>query len=79
MTTIGAFAAKTHLSEIFKKVLKGEEFVVTKHGAPIARITPVRHSQKEPLSFISQMKSFRQGRKVSRKDVRAMIEEGRRF
>jgi len=36
-------------------------------------------TSKEPLSFISRMKFFRRGRKVSRKDVRAMIEEGRRF
>lgn len=40
-STLGAFDAKTHFSKILEWVAKGKEFVVTKHGKPIARISPV--------------------------------------
>jgi len=38
---IGAFAAKTHLSEILEHVSKGETFLITKHGKPIAELKPI--------------------------------------
>lgn len=39
--TVGAYEAKTHLSELLEKVEAGEEIVITKHGAPVARLVPV--------------------------------------
>jgi len=39
--TVGAYEAKTHLSELLEKVEAGEEITITKHGAPIARLVPV--------------------------------------
>lgn len=38
---IGAFEAKTHLSAILDHVSKGESFLITKHGKPIAELKPV--------------------------------------
>ena len=38
MTRIGAYEAKTRLSEILDRAEKGEEFEITKNGRPIARI-----------------------------------------
>ena len=32
MPEIGAYEAKTHLSEILERVRKGEYFTITKHG-----------------------------------------------
>ena len=40
--TIGAYEAKTHLSELLEKVEAGEEITITKHGAPVAKLVPVR-------------------------------------
>ena len=31
--TVGAYEAKTHLSELLEKVEAGEEIVITRHGA----------------------------------------------
>jgi prevent-host-death family protein len=45
--TVGAFEAKTHLSELLAKVEEGEEITITKHGRPVARLIPVAES---PLS-----------------------------
>ena len=40
--TVGAYEAKTHLSELLEKVEAGEEIIITKHGAPVARLVPVK-------------------------------------
>jgi len=40
--TVGAYEAKTHLSELPEKVEAGEEITITKHGAPLTRLVPVK-------------------------------------
>ena len=40
MITVGAFEAKTKLSELLNRVEEGEEVVVTRRGRPIARLVP---------------------------------------
>ena len=40
MAEIGAYAAKTHLSELLERVQRGERFVITRHGQPIAELVP---------------------------------------
>ena len=44
MESIGAFDAKTRLSELLERVARGEMFVITKHGHPVARLVP-EHSR----------------------------------
>ena len=38
---IGAFEAKTHLSELLDKVLQGQVYVISKRGRPVAELRPV--------------------------------------
>jgi prevent-host-death family protein len=38
--TVGAFAAKTHLSELLDRVERGEEIIITRHGKAIAKLAP---------------------------------------
>ena len=45
--TVGAFEAKTHLSELLARAEEGEEVTITKHGRPVARLVPVSDT---PLS-----------------------------
>jgi prevent-host-death family protein len=40
-TMVGAYEAKTKFSELIARSEKGESFLVTKNGRPMARITPV--------------------------------------
>ena len=40
MAEIGAYDAKTRLSELLERVEKGERFVITRHGKPVADLTP---------------------------------------
>lgn len=79
MRTIGAFEAKTHLSEILEKASQGEETLITRRGIPIAKIVPVREDSVNTKSNLLQ--EFRQLRKkltlgnFSWKDLR---DEGRK-
>ena len=40
-TTVGAFEAKTRLSELLARVSKGERVTITKHGTAVAQLVPV--------------------------------------
>jgi prevent-host-death family protein len=41
MSTVGAFEAKTKLSELLDLVERGEEITITRRGTPVARLVPV--------------------------------------
>ena len=44
---MGAFEAKTHLSELLQRVEAGEVVTITKHGRPVARLVPIEdHAQQ---------------------------------
>ena len=38
--TVGAFAAKTHLSRILREAQAGKRFIITQRGKPVAEIHP---------------------------------------
>ncbi len=38
--TVGAYEAKTRFSELIARAEKGESFLVTKNGRPVAQIVP---------------------------------------
>ena len=40
MPEIGAFEAKTHLSQLLRRVQAGERFIITKHNRPVAELIP---------------------------------------
>lgn len=41
-TSIGAFEAKTHFSELLARAEQGEEILITRRGQPVARLVPAR-------------------------------------
>jgi len=46
-TTVGAYEAKTNFSELITRAERGESFVITKNGRPVARITPMLEFDRE--------------------------------
>ena len=81
MITVGAFEAKTHLSNLLERVAEGEEVIITKHGKPVARLVPAVSATPKPdvRAAVEAMKQFRKGRSLGASSIREMIEEGRRF
>jgi prevent-host-death family protein len=49
MTEVGIHEAKTHLSRLLRRVIAGEEVVITKGGKAIARLVPVRQPVSREL------------------------------
>ena len=80
--TVGAFDAKTHLSEILARAESGETFTITKRGRPVAMIIPVVGAHADRLALWERVdrrrESLRQaGRTVTRVEIRKAIDEGR--
>lgn len=79
METVGAYEAKTHLSQLLDRVEKGERIMIKRHGIAVAVLQPIDATQvKAPGEAIEQMREFRRGRRLNGLSIRAMIEEGRR-
>jgi prevent-host-death family protein len=75
--TIGVFDLKSQLSSVLEHVLAGQIYTVTRHGHPIARITPISAaSADERRAAAARMIEARRGRKLgmSMKDA---IAQGR--
>lgn len=59
-TSIGAFDAKTRFSELLERVRQGEEFTITKHEKPVARLVPFEKPSRVDLAVLfEQMAKFR--------------------
>ena len=84
MAQVTVFEAKTRFGELLERVAKGEEVVITKHDKPVARLTPegaarlddVRRSV-QGLRDLQQQIRRRSKAKLSDRDVRSAIDEGR--
>ena len=82
MESIGSFDAKTHLPQILERVAQGEEFTITRHGKPVARLIPATAIKPAPdvRQVIEELKAFGKGNTLGDGiSIREMIEEGRRF
>lgn len=74
---IGAYEAKIHLPALLERVGRGEEFVITKHGRPIARLLPVRRSKPDRRwEAVERLKEFAKGRTLD-VPIKKLINEGR--
>ena len=80
MTEIGAYEAKTHLSEILTRVERGERIVITRHGRPVAHLIPPPGAADRTVDeAIAGIISLRRGRVLGTDvTVRQLIDEGRR-
>ena len=79
METIGDYEAKTHLSKLLDRVQKGGQFIIEKHGTPVAVLKPADPQKARNIqSVISEIRNFRKKQRLEGLNLREMIEEGRR-
>ena len=79
MEWIGAFEAKTKLSELLERAAKGESFMITKHGRPVGRLVPPDSERDETAiaAAVERLKSFRGMLKgMSRQEMLTLKREG---
>jgi prevent-host-death family protein len=78
-TEIGAFDAKTKLSEILRKVEQGERFTITVRGRAVADVVPTqRRDQRRVKEAVEALRNFPRITGVSGDEVLAWIREGRK-
>jgi prevent-host-death family protein len=79
MSQIGAFEAKTHLSELLDRVEAGEELVIARHGRPIARLVPMADAQQQRATeAVRRLRALRRGTTLGGLDWRELRDAGRR-
>lgn len=81
--TVGAYEAKTHLSDLLARVARGERIVITKHGVPVAVLQPPdpapRRDARQAITDLRRLRDRIQEKGVSATStqIREWIEEGR--
>jgi len=56
MATVTVVEAKAHLSELLDKVEAGEQVVITRHGKPVARLSP-ESPPKKPFTSLAKFRA----------------------
>jgi len=77
--TLGAYDAKTRFSEILERVAGGEEFTITRHGSPIAKLIPVKKQStlEERRMAIERMREIAERTSLGGLKIKDLINEGR--
>ena len=70
---IGAFEAKTRLSELLEQVSRGRTYVITRRGRPVAELRPIP-AERAKLTFGSDA-----GRIVMRDDFNAPLPDMKEY
>jgi prevent-host-death family protein len=61
MEVIGAFEAKTRLSELLERTEQGEVFQITKHGRPVGKLVPPDTARNPQViaAAVQRLKGYR--------------------
>jgi prevent-host-death family protein len=79
MRSIGAYEAKTHLPRLLDEVAAGETITITKHGVPVAVLSPPAGAGTAAVrEAIAGLRAFRAGHQLRGMTIRELIDEGRR-
>lgn len=77
MKTVGAFEAKTRLSELIREVEEGETFEITKNNRKVAMLVPAL-IEDERQKAIRSIQNIRKGILRGKLSIRQMREQGRK-
>ena len=80
MEMIGAHEAKTHLSKLLDRVVRGENLIIMRHGKPVARLVPVATDRERAQEALDSIAELRQHIKLAPlAKLMAMTHEGHRY
>ncbi len=79
MDHVGAYEAKTQLSKLLERVMKGERIIITKHGVPVAVLQPPDPEKPRDIkAAISELLRYREKHSLKGHSLKDLIEQGRR-
>ncbi len=77
---VGVFEAKRKFSILLERAQKGEQVIITRRGVPVAQLTSIFGKKVGDLSkVIEELKTIRGRTLADGENIRALIEEGRRY
>jgi prevent-host-death family protein len=77
---VGAYEAKTHLSELLDEVSRGARISITRKGVPVAvMVPPSTRGKGDVAEAIRKLREFRKGITLGKMSVRELVDAGRRF
>lgn len=78
MREVGAFEAKTRLSELLASVEAGETVTITRRGKAVARLVPVSAQAADRLAALRRLQRLGSGLNLSPDEVVSARDQGRR-
>jgi prevent-host-death family protein len=79
MRRIGSYEAKTNLPRLLDEVARGETVTITKHGVPVAMLTPPAGSGTTGVQeAVAGLRAFRDRHHLRDVTIRELIDDGRR-
>jgi prevent-host-death family protein len=75
--TVGAYEAKTRLSQLLSRVEEGETVTITKHGHPVARLVGFAPAKRPIAEVVADLERLRKGIDLQGDSVLDYIREGR--
>ena len=80
MRSFGVYETKAHLSKLLEDVAGGETITITKHGVPVAYLTPPTHaSDQDAAAAVEAMLDFQRQNHITTggMSIREMRDYGR--
>ena len=74
---VGAFDAKTRLSELLREVERGERFTITHRGRAVADLVPSAGGAPDAAAAVAAMLAFEPVHGVADEEVADWIADGR--
>lgn len=80
MREVGAFEAKTHLSELLAAAEAGESVLITRRGTPVARLVPAGRNRSDIIDRLAALRRRLAARDVhlDAAEILSARDEGRR-
>jgi prevent-host-death family protein len=80
ITSVGAYEARTRFAELLERVEQGDEITITRHGAPVARMVPIRKAStvEDRRAAVQAMRQLASRNRLDGLKVKDLIAEGRR-
>lgn len=76
---VGAFEAKTHLSELLEKVRGGDRVVITRRGIPIAVLVPPEEIERDQIAgVVEKIRELRERTRKPYVSTRSLRDSGRK-
>jgi prevent-host-death family protein len=82
MSKVGMFEAKTHFSELARRVQSGEEIIVTNRGEPVLKMVPIEqpYNVEDARQAMLRIREYAKAHAIpnlTREEIKSWIEEGR--